>query len=126
MTPDVVATALGGGTYHYSDDPGGALESADVCAVPTEHLRECFLGQSAREPIIPQVLSNHLLEIALHPSDRRRPLLEGRHTYTQHPYTQLLVASIPQVSVERSWLNEPAVTLGDWKREWKPAKCARS
>jgi oligopeptide/dipeptide ABC transporter ATP-binding protein len=27
----------------------------------------------------------------------------------QHPYTQLLVASIPQVSVERSWLSEPAV-----------------
>jgi peptide/nickel transport system ATP-binding protein len=27
----------------------------------------------------------------------------------QHPYTQLLVASIPQVSTERSWLNEPAV-----------------
>jgi oligopeptide/dipeptide ABC transporter ATP-binding protein len=27
----------------------------------------------------------------------------------QHPYTRLLVASIPQVSVERSWLSEPAV-----------------
>lgn len=25
----------------------------------------------------------------------------------QHPYTQLLIASIPQVSTERSWLNEP-------------------
>ena len=27
----------------------------------------------------------------------------------QHPYTQLLVASIPQVSTERSWLEEPRV-----------------
>jgi oligopeptide/dipeptide ABC transporter ATP-binding protein len=27
----------------------------------------------------------------------------------QHPYTQLLVASIPQVSTERGWLSEPAV-----------------
>jgi oligopeptide/dipeptide ABC transporter ATP-binding protein len=27
----------------------------------------------------------------------------------QHPYTQLLVASIPQVSTERSWLTEPQV-----------------
>jgi oligopeptide/dipeptide ABC transporter ATP-binding protein len=27
----------------------------------------------------------------------------------QHPYTQLLVASIPQVSTERSWLNDPQV-----------------
>ena len=26
----------------------------------------------------------------------------------QHPYTQLLIASVPQVSVERSWLHEPA------------------
>ena len=26
----------------------------------------------------------------------------------EHPYTQLLIASVPQVSVERSWLNEPA------------------
>jgi oligopeptide/dipeptide ABC transporter ATP-binding protein len=26
----------------------------------------------------------------------------------QHPYTQLLIASIPQVSTERNWLNEPA------------------
>jgi peptide/nickel transport system ATP-binding protein len=28
----------------------------------------------------------------------------------QHPYTQLLIASIPQVSTERNWLEEPAVT----------------
>ena len=27
----------------------------------------------------------------------------------QHPYTQLLIASIPQVSTERDWLNEQAV-----------------
>ena len=27
----------------------------------------------------------------------------------QHPYTQLLIASIPQVSTERSWLDEPEV-----------------
>ncbi|HXA20829.1 MAG TPA: ABC transporter ATP-binding protein [Acetobacteraceae bacterium] len=27
----------------------------------------------------------------------------------QHPYTQLLVASIPQVSTERNWLDEPQV-----------------
>ena len=26
----------------------------------------------------------------------------------EHPYTQLLIASVPQVSAERSWLNEPA------------------
>ena len=26
----------------------------------------------------------------------------------KHPYTQLLIASIPQVSAERTWLNEPA------------------
>ena len=26
----------------------------------------------------------------------------------QHPYTQLLIASIPQVSTERNWLSEPA------------------
>ena len=30
-----------------------------------------------------------------------------------HPYTQLLVASIPQVSTERSWLDEPAVPHRD-------------
>ncbi len=27
----------------------------------------------------------------------------------EHPYTQLLIASVPQVSTERSWLSEPAV-----------------
>ena len=26
----------------------------------------------------------------------------------KHPYTQLLIASIPQVSLERNWLSEPA------------------
>jgi peptide/nickel transport system ATP-binding protein len=34
----------------------------------------------------------------------------------QHPYTQLLIASIPQVSIERSWLNEPAA-----KQQEEPA-----
>ncbi len=31
----------------------------------------------------------------------------------QHPYTQLLIASIPQVSTERSWLNEPGAKQQD-------------
>jgi oligopeptide/dipeptide ABC transporter ATP-binding protein len=31
----------------------------------------------------------------------------------QHPYTQLLIASIPQVSTERSWLDEPQLPQRD-------------
>jgi peptide/nickel transport system ATP-binding protein len=31
----------------------------------------------------------------------------------QHPYTQLLIASIPQVSTERNWLNESATGQGE-------------
>ena len=40
----------------------------------------------------------------------------------KHPYTQLLVASIPQVSTERSWLDEPAVG----QREPAPPAAANS